>query len=661
MCGIVGTYGPPGSRHDWVTGACEALQHRGPDGLGVWSDKQAGVALGHRRLAILDLSEAGRQPMTSADGRYHIVFNGEIYNHLELRAALKHDSWRGHSDTETVLACLVEWGIEKTLRELVGMFAFAVFDVAERQLLLARDRFGEKPLYYGYAGPSLVFASELRPAQLAPGFNATIDRTALALYMRRSYVPAPSSIYVSMRKLLPGSWLSLTSAHIAARALPEPRIYWSAVEAALAGEREPIRADDAEVISMLDAVLARAVKGQMLSDVPLGAFLSGGIDSSTVVALMQRQSTRPVKTFSIGFEEPEYDESGGARAVASHLGTEHTELRVRADDALALVPRIPFIYDEPFADSSQLPTFLVAQLARSQVTVALSGDGGDELFSGYNRYFIGSRAWPYLARIPLTVRRSLARGAQLLPVATWDRLARIISPVLPSRFRVAMPGDKIHKAADVLTCRDGEELYGRLVSQGWMEPPVLNGTPARSDVAWPPLSDLTHQMMLLDAVSYLPDDILAKVDRAAMAVSLETRVPMLDHRVFEFAWRLPMGMKIRDGQGKWALRQLLYRHVPRAIVERPKMGFGVPLDSWLRGSLRDWAGDLFSESRLRSEGYLDAPTIARCWQEHLSGRRNWQYQLWNVLMFEAWLDATTRNAARSRRDVEPPSGVIATA
>jgi asparagine synthase (glutamine-hydrolysing) len=642
MCGIVGAFGPPGSMPGWLANACDALRRRGPDACGVWSDREVGVALGHRRLAVLDLSPAGSQPMASTCGRYHVVFNGEIYNHLELRAALRSRSWRGHSDTETLLACFVEWGFERTLKAAIGMFAVAAFDAVNRRLCLARDRLGEKPLYYGYAGDTFVFASQLQALRVAPSFDATIDRGALALYMQRSYVPAPYTIHVSTRKLPAGSWLEVTPGQVRDRALPTPLPYWSALETALAGDREPLDISDSEAVSKLGLVIGDAVRGQMLSDVPLGAFLSGGIDSSTVVALMQAQSSRPVRTFSIGFREAAYDESRQARLVAEHLGTDHTELTVHADDALALIPRLPEFYDEPFGDSSQLPTCLVAQLARRHVTVALSGDGGDELFSGYNRHFLAARVWPRLSSVPRPFRDALARAIRIFPPATWDRFAAAIRRVTPFRYHVRIAGEKLHKSADVLACADGEELYRRLLSQWWQAPVVLRASSTNGAVGdqWPPMSSLTHQMMLRDALSYLPDDILVKVDRAAMAVSLETRVPMLDHRVFEFAWRLPLRMKVRDGLGKWVLRQLLYRYVPRHLVERPKMGFAVPLDAWLRGRLRDWAEHLLGENRLRSQGYLDADVIRRRWHEHLSGRHNWQYSLWNVLMFEAWVDAT---------------------
>jgi asparagine synthase (glutamine-hydrolysing) len=639
MCGIVGAFGPPGSSHDWLSRAVQKLHHRGPDDRGLWRDPAGGFAMGQTRLAIQDLSAAGRQPMSSACGRYQLVFNGEIYNHLELRDELAPRPWNGHSDTETVLACLAEWGVERTLGAMVGMFAFACFDSQDRRLILARDRFGEKPLYYGYAAHTFVFASELKALRPAPAFDATVDRAALASYLRHGYVAGPGCIYAALRKLAPGCWTELTPALLARRALPDARPYWSAVDVARRCAADPLQPDDEAATEELQRLLARAVRGQMLSDVPLGAFLSGGIDSSTVVALMQAQSSLRVRTFSIGFDDLGYDESAHARAVAEHLGTEHTELKLHGADALALVPELPSVYDEPFADASQLPTMLVARLARQHVTVALSGDAGDELFGGYNRYFLGARAWTHIARVPLTLRRTLARGLRAVPPASWDRYAALARPLMRGGHAVRMAGDKVHKAARALEASDGDELYARLVSQWWDEPLVLGAQPPQLGAGRSGPPNLTERMMLLDTVTYLPDDILVKVDRAAMAVSLETRVPLLDHRLFEFAWRLPLRMKIRDGRGKWLLRQLLYRYVPARLIERPKMGFGVPLDSWLRGPLRAWAESLLGEARLRREGFIDAAVVQRRWREHLSGQRNWQYQLWSVLMFEAWLEA----------------------
>jgi asparagine synthase (glutamine-hydrolysing) len=641
MCGIVGAFGPAGARADWLSDACDTLRYRGPDDRGIWSDASAGIALGQTRLAILDLSSAGHQPMSSLCGRYVVVFNGEIYNHLELRDQLSERPWRGHSDTETLLECLLEWGVERTLQSLVGMFAFAAFDRKAGRLVLARDRFGEKPLYYGYAGDALVFGSVLTPLRLAPGFDSSIDRQSLSSYLQQSFVPAPRTIYSSMRKLPPGTFMQLTHADIHARRLPTPAAYWNAVDVALAAERSPLDVDDVQATAMLEQVLGQAVKGQMLSDVPLGAFLSGGIDSSTVVALMQRNSVRKVQTFSVGFEDSEYDESPAARAVARHLGTDHVELVVRAADALEAVPLIPSAYDEPFADSSQIPTMLVARLARQHVKVALSGDGGDELFGGYNRHVAAMGAWPRLARLPLFARSVSAQAIRTLSPAGWDGIASATQFMTPARRRVRAAGEKLYKVADVLECETGDQLYRRLTRQVAVGEVVL-GAGIAGDGPSAPLPAAAHvasQMMLMDATHYLPDDILVKVDRAAMAVSLETRVPMLDHRVFELAWRLPMHTKIRNGRGKWLLRQLLYRYVPQELVERPKAGFAIPLAAWLRKELRPWVEQLLAAPRLRSAGYLDERRVSTLWREHLSGRRDWHTVLWNILMFEAWRDA----------------------
>lgn len=646
MCGIAGFLhyaGTDSASH--VTRMAEALAHRGPDDAGYWVDEAAGVALAHRRLAILDLSPAGHQPMVSAGGRYVIVFNGEIYNHLAIRKELESaghaPEWRGHSDTETILAASEHWGIETALKRFVGMFAFGLWDRSERILYLARDRLGEKPLYYGWSNGSLLFGSELKALRAFPGFHAEIDRGALALFMRYSYVPEPLSIFTGIRKLIPGTYVAISASHRGT--LPKPMAYWSARSVAEEGTRNPVRCE-AEAVEQLDRVLRDAVAGQMISDVPLGAFLSGGIDSSTVVALMQAQSDRPVKTFTIGFHERGYNEATYARTVARHLGTDHTEIYVTPDEAMAVIPRLPTLYDEPFADSSQIPTFLVAQLARRDVTVSLSGDGGDELFGGYNRYFWGQRAWRRIGAVPRAGRATAASLIRSLSPETWDAIYRRVEPLIPKRLRVGRPGANLHKLADAMGVHGPEELYIRLVSHwespasiasGSREPPTIVTDRAQ----WPSLPSAWEHMMYLDLVTYLPGDILVKVDRAAMGVSLETRVPMLDHRVVEFAWRVPLKWKIRDGQGKWLLRQVLYKYLPHELVERPKMGFGVPVDSWLRGPLREWAAALLAPERLRREGFFDPAPINEKWQQHQSGAQNWSYHLWDVLMFQAWIEA----------------------
>jgi len=650
MCGLTGFFSPTGlveNAAEIVRRMSDAITHRGPDDAGVWVDEAAGVALAHRRLSILDLSPAGHQPMASNGGRYVIVFNGEIYNHLELREALAGIAWRGHSDTETLLAAFEAWGIELTLKKCVGMFALALWDRETRSLTLARDRMGEKPLYYGWQGDVFLFGSELKALRAHPAFCGEIDRNVLALYLRHNYVPAPYSIYKGIFKLPPGSWLTLPAdAPVAVSPAPSrdglKTFYWRARDAAEAGVRRDL--DDDAAINELDTLLRRAVGGQMVADVPLGAFLSGGIDSSTVVTLMQAQSKRPVQTFTIGFHEAGYNEAEHAHAVAAHLGTEHTELYVTAEQAMAVIPRLPALYDEPFADSSQIPTLLVSELARRHVTVSLSGDGGDELFGGYNRYMWASRIWRSLGWAPRPLRAALAGVLTSLPPTAWNGVFSGLSLFLPKRWRYANPGDKLHKLAGILAVRSPEEIYLALVSH-WQQPanivigatePATVLTDARQ---WADVPDFESRMMYLDQMTYLPDDILTKVDRAAMGVSLETRVPLIDHRVVEFAWQLPLSMKIRHGQTKWLLRQVLYRYVPREFIERPKMGFGIPLDVWLRGPLRDWAEALLGESRLRQEGYFHPGPIRQKWAEHLSGQRNWAYYLWDVLMFQAWLES----------------------
>lgn len=652
MCGITGflalrVAAPADEMLATVTRMAETLVHRGPDEQRAWVDAAAGCALGHRRLSILDLSEHGAQPMHSACSRYVIVFNGEIYNHLELKNELARagaaPAWRGHSDTEVMLAAISHWGVHDAITRFTGMFAFAVWDRQLRTLALARDRIGEKPLYYGWAGDAFVFGSELKALRAHPAWRGNIDRAALASYMRYACVPAPHSIYQNIRKLLPGTLLTLPG-DSAPGTLPAPIAYWRAANIVAEGRRNPFSGSVTEATRQLDDHLRRAIAGQMIADVPLGAFLSGGIDSSTIVALMQAQSATPVRTFTIGFTEDAYDEARHAAAVAHHLGTTHTELYLTAQDALDVVPQLPQMYDEPFADSSQIPTHLVAKMARRHVKVCLSGDGGDELFGGYTRHLWAGHLWNKLHHYPRGLRSALARLLMSASPAAWDSVLRVISQLLPQKYRQSHPGDKLHKAAMIMDAVDAQDIYLRLVSQ-WQDPGaiVIDGVDpaiaARDPALWHAGGDIASSQMLLDLIGYLPDDILVKVDRAAMNVSLETRVPFLDHHVVEFAWRLPLAMKIRDGQGKWLLRQLLYQYVPRELVERPKTGFGVPLDSWLRGPLKAWAGDLLASARLKHEGFLHAEPIAKMWNEHLSGRRNHHHALWTVLMFEAWLAA----------------------
>jgi asparagine synthase (glutamine-hydrolysing) len=645
MCGIVGFLGmATGGGETALTALIQkmsaCLSHRGPDDSGVWTDEGVGLALGHRRLSILDLSPTGHQPMVSRCGRYILTFNGEIYNYLDIREEIEAGGsvqWRGHSDTEVILAAIAQWGIAPSLERMTGMFACAAWDRAERTLYVARDRLGEKPLYYGWLDGAFVFASELKALRVHPRWRGEIDRGALVLFLRHGYIPAPHTIYTGIRKLTPGAFLS-----VRAGGSCRETAYWSARDVAARGVAEPFGGSDTEAAEVLQRLLSGAVGRQMVADVPLGAFLSGGVDSSTVVALMQAQSARPVQTFTIGFREEGHNEAEHAKAVARHLGTDHTELYVTPAEAMNVIPRLPELYDEPFADPSQIPTFLVAQLARRKVTVSLSGDGGDELFGGYNRHFIGRGLWDRIGWLPRSARGAVASAITTVSPAGWSRVLAPFMALAPGRLRYANAGEKLHKLALVLGARDPDEIYFGLTSH-WKRPAsvVLSGVEPGATLTnghgGAGLSDFTQRMMLLDLIGYLPDDILVKVDRAAMGVSLETRVPMLDHHVVEFAWRVPLSMKIRDGQGKWLLRKVLYKFVPRELIERPKAGFDVPIGDWLRGPLRSWAESLLDEARLRREGFLDASLIHTKWNEHLSGRRDWQQSLWNVLMFQAWL------------------------
>ena len=684
-----------------------AIQHRGPDDAGAWADASAGIALGFRRLSILDLSSAGHQPMRSASGRFVMAFNGEIYNHSDLRDLLSAvqlskpaQPWRGHSDSETLLACFEAWGLEKTLQKTVGMFAIALWDTQTRTLHLARDRFGEKPLYYGWpttantTAQAFVFGSELKALRAYPGFDNPVSRDALALYMRFTYVPAPYSIYQNIFKLEPGCMLSintdfstnnstninsdllqagkrLESAHLPtapSAPLRPPALqgglhmhrWWSLASVVEAGAQNLISSEE-EALETLEQRLKDSVRVQSLADVPLGAFLSGGVDSSCIVSLMQAQTSSSVKTFTVGFEEAGFDESPHARAVAEHLGTEHNALFVSAKQVQAVIADLPAMYDEPFADSSQIPTHLVCKAARQQVTVALSGDAGDELFGGYNRYFWGPRIWSRLAWLPYPARQVLGAAIRAVPTAGWDALSRPVNSLLPASKNFVRAGDRAHKlAARLGGVHNLDDLYNSLVSE-WQDPAqvvkgvglarggetggLLRESASMLSDPWPASGAKQHQlrMMYRDSMTYLPDDILCKVDRDAMATSLETRVPFLDHRVAELAWRLPLNMKIRDGQGKWALRQVLYKYVPKKLIDRPKAGFAIPVGQWLRGPLRDWAEALLDEKRLEVEGYFYPKPIRDKWLQHLTGRYDHTPSLWAVLMFQSWLESTAQS------------------
>ena len=663
MCGLTGFWQPSNFSAEAAQAIAEKMadriSHRGPDDAGVWVDESAGIALAHRRLSILDLSLAGHQPLVSASGRYVIVFNGEIYNHLDLRRELEQippnpsltmwgeviPLWCGHSDTETLLAGFEAWGIEATLRKTVGMFAIALWDREERLLTLARDRMGEKPLYYGFQNDTFVFGSELKALKAHPDFVGEIDRDVICLYLRHCYIPAPYSIYKDIKKLLPGTYLQLPFGRdVDALRAASPKVYWNLADVAAQGVATSFVGSVADAVAVLDSQLKQSIGLQMMADVPLGAFLSGGVDSSTVVALMQAQSVRPVKTFSIGFDEQGYNEAGYAKAVAKHLGTDHTEIYVSSAEAMQVIPMLGELYDEPFADSSQIPIFLVAQMARQHVAVSLSGDGGDELFCGYNRYALAD-TWGRIERVPFGVRRMAGRLIKSVSPSTLDAFFNQAANFLTMPVNM---GEKLDKLATQLVSVDGvDELYYSLVSK--IDHPEQMVIGSQEPAAWltevgmkSSFADPMQHMMFMDAMTYLPDDILVKVDRAAMANSLETRVPLLDHRLIELVWSLPMSMKIREGKSKWILRQVLYQYVPKQLIERPKAGFGIPLGDWLRGPLREWVEGFLDEHRLQHEGFFNVQYIRAKWQAHLEGKRNNQYLLWNVLMFQTWLEEQKR-------------------
>jgi asparagine synthase (glutamine-hydrolysing) len=647
MCGILGFFDPGGVDESGSMALAkrmgDRIAHRGPDDHGEWCDANAGIVLGQRRLSINDLSPAGHQPMQSASGRYVIVLNGEIYNFLELKVDLVRSGYpfKGDSDTEVALAMIEHHGFEESLSQFVGMYAIALWDRDSRRLILARDRLGEKPLYYGRLGHAFVFASDLNALRAMPTWSATIDPDSLGLMMQHFYIPAPHTIYKEFKKLLPGSYLPIDAAN--AELDREPVRYWSAADIAVESMRMRQPMDPEFAVDELDSLLRQTIRDKMISDVPLGAFLSGGIDSSTVVALMQAESSNKVKTFSIGFGEPEFNEAHEAKRVAAHLDTDHTELYVSAEQAQSVIPNLPAMYSEPFADSSQIPTFLVSALARQQVTVALSGDGGDELFGGYTRYLLAETIWNKFNRLPKSLRSIVGKLAGAVSPNQIDKLVDPIKPFMPERLRYKQFGNKVHKVASICQSNDSAAVYKSLISM-WSRPSqvVIGAQDVDMLAALPTviqtLPNFTERMMLTDLLSYLPGDILAKVDRASMQESLEVRVPFLDHRVVEHSWRVPFDLKVRGTDGKWLLKQVLYKYVPQELIDRPKMGFGVPIEDWLRGPLRDWAENLLDEKRLREDGFFYPAEVRSTWLQHLSGKADWQHLLWPILMFQAWFD-----------------------
>jgi asparagine synthase (glutamine-hydrolysing) len=657
MCGVAGVFASGGRSPEELERIAlrmsGAIAHRGPDDDGVWVDPTAGVALGFRRLAIVDLSAQGHQPMRSASGRYIIIFNGEVYNHRILRRELESSgcSFRGHSDTEVILAAFDRWGIERAVRRFIGMFAIAVWDASRRELSLVRDRLGIKPLFVYQRDGLVSFGSELKALLAGPEFDRTVDTSALTSYLRYLYVPAPQSIFRYVVKLAPGHILTIADP---TAPLPASVPFWAAETAARDGQAAQFSGGDEEAVAELEALLTDAVRLRMQADVPLGALLSGGIDSSAVVALMQASADRPVKTFTIGFDQHDFNEAAHARAVANHLGTDHTELHLTGADALAVVPRLAEMFDEPLADPSQIPTFLVCELARREVTVALTGDGGDELFGGYNRYIQGESLIEGFQRWPGLLRRFSASGLTSVSPRTWNRMRDTLRPVFPVAGRTRLLGEKMHKLGGLLRAESTQGMYRSLLS-AWQDPEELvvggGGSAGNGDGSLESDSQLAlmERMMLADQTSYLPDDLLAKVDRASMAVSLEARVPILDHRVVEFSWRLPRGFKVRDGRGKWILREILYKHVPRALVDREKMGFSVPLAQWLAGPLRTWAGDLLLSGE--TEGFLRSTVVRREWDRFLAGDSSNAAGIWAVVMFRAWQDRWLMSS--SGRAVEP--------
>jgi asparagine synthase (glutamine-hydrolysing) len=657
MCGIAGFWSSPGNQREMLVLVREmtnALQHRGPDDAGQWADASSGIALGQRRLSILDLSPLGHQPMCSESGRYWTIFNGEVYNYRELRKELPGVAWRGHSDTEVMLAAIERWGLERAVQRFVGMFAFALWDTRERLLHLVRDRIGIKPLYYGFVGDGVLFGSELKALRCHPEFMGEIDRDALALFVRHNYIPQPYSIYRDTHKLTPGTILTLRSP---SDRDARPQSYWCMRQVVEAGQADPFTGSPVEAIEQLKSLLSESVRLRMIADVPVGAFLSGGVDSTTVVALMQAQTAQRVKTFSIGFLNQEYDEAPYAAEIARHLGTDHTELYARPEEVLELIPSLSYYYDEPFSDSSQIPTMLVSALARKQVTVSMSGDGGDELFAGYPRYMLGQQV-AQLLKIPKYLRmfgaRVISGGVGMFPERWLPNTT--ISNSRP--LRDLLSRRRLDKLRLALQCDTVEQLYLPVISHAAAPTELVLAsseplTTMTDRSRWSRLNSSVHQMMYLDLLTYLPDDILTKVDRASMSVALEARVPLLDHRVIEFSWRLPLSLKLRQGVAKWILKQIAYSFVPQKLLQQPKRGFAVPLGAWLRGPLRAWAEDLIDETAVRNQGFLNTHVVRSLWKDHLHGNADNHAALWDVISFQAWL--------KSQRSAPAKLGLAASA
>ncbi len=667
MCGLTGYFDPNHklkARDTDLQRMIQCLKHRGPDDQGVWNDAQAGIGLGHRRLSIIDLSPEGHQPMVSACGRYVIAYNGEIYNYREIRRELVNSQerqlqWRGRSDTEVALAAISAWGLTAAIERFNGMFAFALWDRHERVLHLARDRCGEKPLYYGWVDGVFIFGSELKALRANSAWLGKIDRNALALYFRFNYIPTPFSIFHDIYKLPAASVLRIDAGVVARSGEFSPYIeecsatrvspvaYWPTQNIIAHAVQSRLTGTETDIVDELEALLSDAVKLRMEADVPLGAFLSGGIDSSTITALMQKHSAQPIKTFSIGSFSRDYDEAVNAQAIADHLGTDHTQLYVSAEKAMQVIPRLPQLYDEPFADASQIPTFLVSELARGKVVVSLSGDGGDELFAGYYRHFFARLIWQKIARLSENMRQLSAKAITSLSPDNWDKMLVRLQGLFPESYRGSLSGNRMYKLAEVLSAASPELMYLGLITN-WKDTAALvpgatePWTAITRSERWPDLADFTERMMYRDLIGYLPDDILVKLDRASMAVSLESRVPYLDHRVVELSWRIPISMKIKNGRGKWVLREILYRHVPRALIDGPKKGFGLPIDEWLRGPLLEWATEMLDVNRMRDAGYLNHEMVHEEWRLHVKGRHNAHQKLWSVLMFQAWMAEISR-------------------